>query len=150
MSGFVIHADSTVLEATAHENDLKPYNAVCTVVKRTTENTPFGLVETEIPMVYDMPCSVQIIRGEEYPLWDRMVYVRWSLLRCRKPVGVDIKNTWRIYYIGQRWEIIHLHDYRGLGLFLQIDLKWYDHYVDRYFNGEMATKGVMAGSLTIV
>lgn len=150
MSGFVIHADDTVLEATSHEPALKPYNAVVTVVKVTRTYVMGIATEYEWPMVIDMPCSIQVVRGEEYPLWDRMVYVRWSLLRCRRPADYTIKNTDRIYYIGQRWEILHLHDHRSLGLFLQIDLKWYDHYVDRYFNGEMAAMGTMGGSLTIV
>ena len=120
---FQIQVGDTEIGVTSVVNSVSVYNIFCNVIRDTKVNSSEGLSLTPVTIVASMPCHIQWKGGREKVMFDKDTHYLDAVLHCRKPAGVTIVTTDRIYYNSEYYEIVDVRDFRNLGVLLKITIR---------------------------
>ena len=120
---YCIQVGSTKIATSSVANSVSVYNCTVDVIRVTKVNGALGISETPVTIVTSMLCIIQWKTGREKYLFNKETHYLDAVLRCDVPGGVTIKNTDKITYSGDSYEIVDVVDVRNLGKVLKILLK---------------------------
>lgn len=119
---YTIRVGDTAIEATSVVNSVAVYNVLVDVIRDTKVNSSEGIAVTPETLHASVPCHIKWKGGEKLLFKKQSHYVD-AILSCRKPAGVTITCTDRIFYNEKYYEIVDINDVNNLGRLLQIAIK---------------------------
>lgn len=119
----LIQIGDTSIEIGAVTNAVGIYNLTVEIIRMTKANSSEGMSETPVTLVNLMPCHIKWLSGKEKLLFNKDTHVLDGLLFCRKPAGVTIINSDRVYYNSEYYEITDVRDVNNLGVLLHLSIK---------------------------
>jgi len=120
---YTISVGDTSIELTKIVNSTGVYNIFCDVLRDTEVNSSEGQSVTPADIVTNMPCHIKWLSGREAVLFNKKTHILDGILHCRKPAGVTIVKTDRIYYNSEYYEIADVRDFQNLGVLLEIAIR---------------------------
>lgn len=120
---YTIHAGDSSIDATYVSSNFDVYNCLVDVIRDTKVNSSEGIALTPVALVSSMKCHIAWKKGRQKVLFNKDTHYMDAVIHCRKPVGVTIVNSDRIYYGGEYFEIVDIEDVNNLGTLLRIVIK---------------------------
>ena len=123
MSDYSIQVGDTSIGATSVTAGVAVYNLTVNVVRMTQTNSAMGVTEVPVTIVTSMPCYIKWLSGKESIKFNKETHTLDGTLHCRVVAGVTIRNSDKIYYNSEYYEITNVRDVNNLGVLLEISIK---------------------------
>ena len=120
---YKISVGDTDIDTSSVINSVSAYNVYVNVVRDTKVNSSEGYTKTPVAIITNLLCDIKWKIGGEKILFNKSTHYLDAVLHCRKPAGVTIATTDRIYYNEEYYEIVDVTDVNNLGVLLKISIR---------------------------
>ena len=120
---YQIQVGDTKIEASSVVNSMSIYNVLVNVIRDTKVSDRTGTSRVPVVIVNSMPCHIKWLKGKEKLLFNKKTHLLDAILKCRKPAGVVVATTDRIFYDPDYYEIVDVIDENNLGTLLEIAIR---------------------------
>lgn len=122
-NGVNVRINDTTIEIDAHSPSLQIYNCIVDVVRPVRVTTSTGRQESDDTLASNWPCAIKWKSGTEKVLFNKDTYFLDAILISRVIPGVTVKQSDRVIFDGDTFEIVDVRDVNNLHRRLRIALR---------------------------